>query len=100
MAERQNRYRQMEKLMSYVLIADLVFFIIYLFAAGFAVIWLKVLSALLVLLISAACLFFLYTTKELLKRRSLWMSVAAAALILCLLFSVVLNFPSPNLYKI
>jgi len=29
----------------------------------------------------------------------LWMSVSAAAVVLCLLFSLILNMPSPNPYK-
>ena len=48
----------------------------------------KTIALLLVLciLLSLACLAFLYVSKELLRQRSLWMSTAAAAILVCLLF--------------
>lgn len=96
MQNSNDRYKVMERYMTYVLIADLILFIIYLFASGFAVIWLKVITAIVTILISGLCLAFLYLTKELLRQRSLWMSLSAAAILVCLLFSLILNFPCPN----
>lgn len=95
MSER-NRYQQMEQYMLGALLAALFMFIIYLFAAGTGTIWLQVISAILAIGISGACLYFLYISKELLRPRSLWMSVGAAAIIVCILFSIILQFPSPN----
>lgn len=94
-----SRYKQMEQYMTYALIADAGIFILYLIFAGFGILWLKVITAILCVLISAACLAFLYISKELLRQRSLWMSAAAAAVLVCLLFSLILRFPSPNKYK-
>ena len=88
-----NRYRQLEKLMTSALIADGVLFLLYLIFAACGVIWLKVVLALCVILISGGCLALLYLSKELLRKRSLWMSTAAAAALVCLLFSLILNFP-------
>ena len=88
-----NRYRQLEKLMTSALIADGVLFLLYLICAACGVIWLKVVLALCVILISGGCLALLYLSKELLRKRSLWMSTAAAAALVCLLFSLILNFP-------
>ena len=99
MANRKNRYKEMERMMSLVLAADLLLFVAYLFASGGGVIWLKVIIAILAILLSGLCLLFLYFSKELLRTRSLWMSVSAAAIIICILFSLILNFPSPNPYK-
>ncbi len=99
MAGKGIRYQQMEKYITYGLIADAVLFILYLIFAGFGIIWMKVILAVLAFLLSAAILGYLYLTKELLRPRSLWMSVAAASVIVCLLFSLVLNFPSPS-YKL
>jgi len=99
MAEPQNRYKQMELFMGCALGVDLLLFLIYMIAAGNAVAWLKVASAVLVFMISLAVVGYLYLTKELFKRRSQWMVVAAAALILCTLFSLVLCFPNPNPLK-
>ena len=100
MAERKNRYKMMEWYMTYVLIADGGLFLLYLLFAGFGIIWLKAITAVLAILISGACLAFLYLNKELMKRRSLWMSAAAAAVMLCTLASLILGFPRPNTYKI
>ena len=88
-----NRYKQLEKLMTSALIADGVLFLLYLIFAACGVIWLKVILALCVILISGGCLSLLYLSKELLRKRSLWMSTAAAAALVCLLFSLILNFP-------
>lgn len=95
MSRRNNRYNQMTTYMTYALFAAILFFVIYLFAAGVGVIWLKVISAIIAILICVLCLSFLYISKELLRPRSLWMSTCALAITLCLLFSLILNFPSP-----
>ena len=86
-----NRYKDMERYMTYVLLTDLVLFILYLCFSS--IIWLKVILSILIILISGLSLAYLYITKELLKPRSLWMSTAAAAILVCLLFSLILNFP-------
>ncbi len=100
MARKESRYKQQERYMTYALLADAAIFIFYLIAAGSGIVWLKVILAILGLLLSAMMLGLLYLTKELLRQRSLWISVGAAAVFVCLLFSLILNFPSPNKYKI
>ena len=92
---RRNRYREMEYKMTWVLIADAAVFVLYLLFAGFGVIAMKVITAIVALLASLLCVGFLYMSGELLKRRSLWMSTGFAAIFLCTLFSLILNFPSP-----
>lgn len=99
MAQKPNRYKEMERYMTYALCLDAVLFLLYLIVAGNGIIWLKVILTLLCLALSGALLWFLYTTKELLRQRSLWITVGAAAIAVCLLFSLLLNFPSPNKYK-
>ena len=99
MIDRQNRYKQMELLLGGVVGADILLFIIYWIAAGSAIIWLKAVSAVLIVLLSLACIGYLYMTKELLKRRSLWIGLAAAAIVVCTLLSLILRFPSPNPLK-
>lgn len=94
-----NRYKIMEWYMTYVLVADLGLFLLYLIFAGFGVIWLKAITAILAILVSLGCLAFLYLSQELLKKRSFWMTTAAAAILLCTLMSLILNFPRPNTYK-
>ena len=95
MTQKGNRYLQMRKNMSYVLSCDLAVFILYLFAAGFGVLWLKILTAIIAILTSVLCLGYLYLTQEIFRKRSLWMTAAAGAILICLLYSLVLNYPCP-----
>ena len=99
MANNSSKYKEMEFIFTIALIADEVLFVIYLIAAGFSVIWLKILTAVVAILLSAGCLVLLYFSGELLKQRSLWLSVGFAAVLVCLVFSLVLNYPSPNPLK-
>ncbi len=96
MARKPNRYQIMEHYMTYALLADTVLFVLYLVFAGLGITWLKVTLSIIAILLSLLILTYLYLTKELLRRRSLWMSVAAAAITVCILFSLILNFPSPK----
>ena len=98
MAKRVNRYKKMERTMTATLLADAFLFILFLIAAGTGTLWLKILTAIFTILISGLCLAYLYLSKELLKRRSLWMTAAAGAILLCVLLSLILNFPSPSPY--
>ena len=95
MANEAKRFKQMETMMTAVLIAATVFFIIYLIAAGSGVIWLKALMAIITILVCGLCLAYLYMTRLLTAPRSLWMSAAAGSIIICTLFSWILGFPSP-----
>ena len=99
MAQKHNRYAIMERYMTFALCLDAILFILYMIVAGNGIIWLKVILTLLCLAISGALLWFLYMTKELLRQRSLWITAGAGAIAICLLFSLLLNFPSPNKYK-
>ena len=95
MASKNSRYQQLEKYVTFMLIAGLVLFIAYLFAAGAGVIWLKVILTIFALFISGLCLYMLWASKELFKPRSLWMTVGAISIAVCLIASLLLNFPSP-----
>ena len=99
MANYFNNYKTSERYMTYALIADTILFTLYLIVAGLGIVWLKVILAILCFGISGLLIWFLYTTQELMKHRSLWITVGAAAIAVCLLFSLILNFPSPNKYK-
>lgn len=95
MASKKSRYKQFEKYITIVLIAALVLYVAYMFTAGFGVLWAKVILAILIFAISGVCLYLLWATKELFKPRSMWMTVGAVSLALCLLVSLLLNYPSP-----
>ena len=93
MAKHVNRYKELDRYMTYALIADSIFYVTYLVAACVGLIWLKVVMAIIAFLVSGLCLVYLFLSQELLKPRSLWMTTGAAAVILCTLVSLVLNFP-------
>ena len=99
MARQDARYQQMQRYMGYTLILDLLLFVSFLIASGNGIIWLKIVLFILTILLSLLCLAYLYLTRELLRPRSLWMSAMAAAITVCILFSLILNFPSPNPYR-
>ena len=98
MARSAKRYKKMELYMSIALITEALLFLLYLIIAGAGVIWLKTVLSIIIFLISIACLAFLYLSKEMFHHRSLWMSTAAVAIAICLLASLVLNFPCPSPY--
>ena len=100
MGKRPSRYKEMERKMSLVLLGELFLFIFYMVAAGNGIIWLKVIIAIAAIIGAGLVLLFLFLTNELTRPRSLWMTVAAGSVIICILFSLVLNFPSPNPYDI
>ena len=99
MANKPNRYKQMERYMTFALCIDTAEFILYMIFAGLGIVWLKVIFAIVCLVLSSYLLWLLYASKELLRQRSLWITTGAAAIAVCLLFSLILNFPSPNKYK-
>lgn len=95
MTQKLNRYKEMERYMICGIGLDVLFFILYMIVAGAGIVWLKVILTIFTFAISGILLAFLFITKELLRPRSLWMTAAAAAILVCLLFSLILNFPCP-----
>ena len=95
MGRKNNRYLQFERYMTVVLGIALLIFIIFLISSGTGTLWLKVTTAIMGILLTILCLAYMYLTGELLRRRSLWMSTIAAAILICTLFSLILQFPSP-----
>ena len=89
------RYKKMELLITIALGLTLAVFLTYLIAAGLGATTLKIVCAIISILISGGILYYLYITRELLRKRSLWMTLAAACIIICVLFSLILNFPCP-----
>ena len=99
MAMKPNQYKAFERFMTIALCADTAAFILYMVFAGLGIIWLKVILTLVCLALSGYILWVLYNAKELLRQRSLWMTVGAGAIAFCLFISLIFNFPSPNKYK-
>ena len=95
---KRNRYREMESLMTKIIIADALVFVLYLISAGMPG-WsvLKVITAIVAIFGSALCAGWLYLTGEFARRRSLWMVTGFICIIICVLFSLLLNYPCPTL---
>ena len=93
--QRRNRYREMESLMSKILIGDVIVFILFLVCAAKAWTVMKVATAIITIFGSFLCLGWLYITGEFPRRRSLWMITGFAAIALCVVVSLLLNFPCP-----
>ncbi len=92
---KRNRYREMESLMTKIIIGDALVFALYLLCAGNGWTVFKVVTAIITIFGSCLCLGWLYLTGEFPRRRSLWMITAFASIALCVVVSLLLNFPCP-----
>lgn len=92
---KRMRYKQIDQLLTRVLIADTAVFILYLVFASFGINVMKIITVIIALLGSALCLAYLYYIGEFKKARSRWLVMGFGAIILCTLISLILNFPSP-----
>ena len=93
MAKRTNRYRQFDFIMTRVVIGDVFLFLVYLLSAAMGIDFLKGLTAFVTIVGSAACLGYLYLSKELLKKRSLWMTMSFGAIVLLTIVSLLCKVP-------
>lgn len=91
------RFRDVERVLTIALIAAAVCFLLFLIGAGFGVVWLKAVTAIVTLLVSALALVWLYRLGEVkkLRLRSRYLVFGFGALLLCTLLSLLLNYPSP-----
>ena len=95
MAKRsRNRYREMENLMTKIILGDVLMFILYLVCAGLGWTVLKVITAIISIFGSLLCAGWLYLTGEFTRRRSLWMVTAFICIAVCILVSLLLGYPS------
>ena len=91
----RNRYREMENIMTKIILGDVLVFILYLLCAGFAWHILKVITAIIAIFGSLLCVGWLYLTGEFTRRRSLWMVTAFICIVICVVFSLLLGYPAP-----
>lgn len=92
---KRNRYREMESLMSKVILGDALVFVLYLVSAGLSWSVLKVATAIIAIFGSLLCTGWLYLTGEFTRRRSLWMVTAFICIVICVVISLLLNYPCP-----
>ena len=92
---KRNRYREMESLMTKVIVGDALVFVLYLLFAGLGLTVVKVAAAIIAILGSLLGLGWLVITGEFSRRRSLWMVTGFIAIVLCVLVSLLLGSPGP-----
>lgn len=92
---KRNRYREMESLMTKVLLGDLVVFVVFLLCCAKAWTVFRVITAIISVSLSLLSLAWLFITGEMVRRRSLWMITAFASIFVCLLVSLLLKYPCP-----
>ena len=80
----------------YALVAAAGSFVLFLIASASHMPAAKFFTAISALLLSSLSLIILYHTKELLRNRSLWISIGAFSLLICTVLSLLLGYPSPN----
>ena len=95
----RRRYKDVERILTQILLGELVVFILYMIFAGLGLIGLKVATSILIAVASVLCLAFLYMCGEMFKRRSRWIMFGFASLLFLLLVSLILKYPSPNTAK-
>ena len=95
MTRKQARYKKMEFYMTIALCVDVAIFIAYLFLAGAGAMAMKIVCAIACFGISGVVLYQLFMSRELLRKRSIWMTLAAVCIIICILVSLILKFPAP-----
>lgn len=93
----RNRYREMESLMTKIILADVLVFILYLICAGLGWTVLKVITAIIAIIGSVLCAGWLYITGEFARRRSLWMVTGFISIVICVVVSLLLDYPCPAL---
>lgn len=92
---KRNRYRALEKLMTEILLGDVLVFILFLVFSSKGLNVLRVITATLSLLASVLSVGWLFITGELLRRRSFWMVTGFSSIFLCLIISLILKYPCP-----
>jgi len=93
MAKRKNRYRQFDLLMTRIVLGAVFVFLLYLLSAATGIGWLKGLTAVVAIIGSGLMLGYLYLTQELLKKRSLWMTLSFGAIALLTIVSLICKVP-------
>ena len=91
----RKRYKDMERVLTMILIGDAAVFLLYMIFAGLGIGWLKIITTILNLVASIGCLGLLYISGEMKKARSRWLVLGFGAILVCLLVSLLLNYPSP-----
>ena len=94
---KRNRYRELESLMTKIILADVFVFVLYLIFAAKDLAVLKIIAAIISMIASLLSLGWLYITGEFPKRRSLWLITGFIGIAVCLLVSLIVGYPGPSI---
>ncbi len=89
------RYKDMERVLTFILIGAAVVFVLYLVFAGVGITAMKIITSIIAIVACVLSLAYLYICGELKTRRSRWMVLGFICIAVCLLVSLILNFPAP-----
>ena len=92
---KRNRYRELENLMTKVILGDAAVFLLYLLFSDKELIAMKVMTAIVAIVGSLLSLAWLLLTGEFTRRRSLWMVTGFSCIFLLMLVSLLLGYPCP-----
>lgn len=92
---KRNRYREMERLMTKVILVDVLIFVLFLVCSKMGWSVFKVITAIISIFGSLLCTGWLYLTGEFVRRRSLWMVTIFICIVICVAVSLLLGFPAP-----
>lgn len=90
-----NPRKEVERVMTYALLGDAGLFALFLLFSALGVGWLKVTLTVFASILSGLGLTSLYLTGEFFRRRSRYLTVGFASVLVCLLVSLIANYPSP-----
>lgn len=87
----------MERTMTKIILADLLFFLLMLVFSSAGIGWAKIILGILIMAVSALGDLFLFWAQEFCRPRSHWMIVSYASLFACTLVSLITGSPAPGL---
>ena len=95
MEQKNNRFKDLEQFLSVLIIAMLAIFVFYLGMAGSGRTVLMIIAAVMIGAIAAFGLWLLIKSKELLRQRSIWMSLSFICCVIVTIVSLLAGYPGP-----
>ncbi len=90
-----DRYRDLEKFLSVLIVVMLGLFILFLVMSANGTTLAKILAATLIFAVALFGLWVLRQNRELLRQRSIWMTLSFLCTMLCTLVSLLAGYPAP-----
>lgn len=95
MEQSKKQFKDLEMFLTVLIAVMLVLFVLYLIMAGSGQTVLKIICAILIFCINSFGIWLLHRTHELLRQRSVWMSLSFACCVICTLVSLLAAYPGP-----